>query len=229
VSEAVKALLVNDLKIPEQKIRLVHEHAIFRSEVEIERFAVRKSYGLQDGDFAIGMCGSTGWRKGTDLFFRLAQIIKKRDRSSNIKLLWLGGSEIAHAEAMHDAVRLGISEVLRFYPQSEDTSGFFTALDVFALTSREDPFPVAMLEAAAAGVPIICFNQSGGGPEFVTNDAGICVPYADVQKMASACMLLWGDNDLRFRLGSKAKQKVELEYTLQSQAPKLLEVVRELI
>ena len=228
-SRAVKEFLTTDAGIPSQKVRLVYEFAVWSPKYVIERKTARENYCLMKDDFAIGMCGSIGWRKGTDLFIRLAQIIKKRDKTSKCRLVWLGGSEACHGQAMHDIERLGISDICRFYPHQDDTSGYYVALDLFALTSREDPFPVAMLEAASAGLPIICFNHSGGAPEFVECDAGVSVPYANVEEMAGVCLSLMEDRSRRAQLGAIAKEKLNLQYTVQTQAPKLMEVINELL
>jgi glycosyltransferase involved in cell wall biosynthesis len=130
---------------------------------------------------------------------------------------------------MHDLESLGISDICRFYPHQDDASAYYAALDLFALTSREDPFPLAMLEAASAGLPIICFKRSGGASEFVQSDAGVCVPYADVEKMADVCLGLMEDRIRREQLGAIAKEKLNLHYTVQTQAPKLMEVINELL
>jgi glycosyltransferase involved in cell wall biosynthesis len=227
-SGAVEEFLVMKAGIPHSKVRRIYEFAVWSPKPGVERIEARTNYGLAEDDFAIGMCGSIGWRKGTDLFIRLAQIIKKRDKTSKCRLVWLGGSEACHGQAMHDVESLGISDICRFYPHQDDTSGYYVALDLFVLTSREDPFPVAMLEAASAGLPIICFKRSGGAPEFVQSDAGFCVPYADVEEMADVCLGLMEDRSRREQLGIIAKEKLNLYYTVQTQAPKLMEVIQGL-
>ena len=117
----------------------------------------------------------------------------------------------------------------RFFSESDGTEEFYAALDLFSLTSREDPFPVAMLEAAAAGLPIVCFQDSGGGPEFVGGDAGVCVAYADVEGMAGVCLELMRDERTRAQLGESAKLRVTNTYSLQIQAPKILSVIEDVL
>jgi len=48
--------------------------------------------------------------------------------------------------------------------------------DIFLLSSREDPYPLVVLEAAFQKVPTICFKEAGGIKEFVGDDAGWCMP-----------------------------------------------------
>ncbi len=58
-------------------------------------------------------------------------------------------------------------------------------MDLFALPSREDAFPLAMLEASAAQLPVVTF-ASGGAPELVDDEVGRVVPYPDLDGFAAA-------------------------------------------
>lgn len=60
------------------------------------------------------------------------------------------------------------------------------AVDVFALNSREDSFPLVMLEASACCLPVFCFADSGGDPEFVTEDSGLVARYHDITGLRTA-------------------------------------------
>src|SRR5262249_10876216 len=111
----------------------------------------------------------------------------------------------------------------------EDPSNVFAAMDIFALTSREDPFPLAMLEAATHRLPIVCFSQSGGGPEFVGEDAGVVAPYLDVDRFDDHLLSLAESSDLRARLGSSGARRVHDRYSIDVQAPKLKAVIDQVI
>jgi glycosyltransferase involved in cell wall biosynthesis len=84
-----------------------------------------------------------------------------------------------------------------------------------------------MLEAASSGLPIVCFDNAGGAPEFVQQDAGIVVPYIDVKSMAEACENLINNDELRTTMGERAKGKVETMYAPQQQMAKLVGVIEE--
>ena len=77
------------------------------------------------------------------------------------------------------------------------------------LTSREDPFPLVCLEAAALGISTICFADAGGMPEFVRDDAGFVVPYLDVARAFDSVRLLMKSEELRLRLGRCAAERVK--------------------
>lgn len=110
--------------------------------------------------------------------------------------------------ADHDRVRLGLAGTATFVGAIADPSIHFGAFDAFLLSSREDPYPLVCLEAAAGSVPIVCFADAGGMPEFVEADAGVVVPYLDVEAAATALAGLAADDDTRRRLGARAAAKV---------------------
>jgi glycosyltransferase involved in cell wall biosynthesis len=96
---------------------------------------------------------------------------------------------------------------------------------VFALVSREDPFPLVMLEAAFAGKPVVCFEGAGGAPEFVEPDAGFVVPYLDVGAMADRVAQLLRSEDLRLQLGQRGHDKVRRQHDVEIAGPQILGVI----
>jgi glycosyltransferase involved in cell wall biosynthesis len=95
-------------------------------------------------------------------------------------------------------------------------------MDVFALTSREDPFPLVMLEAGACHVPTVCFARAGGGPEFVVDKPALVAPFLDVAGFALRLETLRRDRVLRVQLGDAAAHKVRSEHIVEMQGPKIL-------
>jgi glycosyltransferase involved in cell wall biosynthesis len=67
--------------------------------------------------------------------------------------------------------------------------------------------------------PIICFDKSGGEPEFVEDDCGFIVPYLDLDAMSNRIIQLYQSPDLRQKLGENAKQKVCDRHDISVAAP----------
>lgn len=228
VSGAVRSFLIDVIGVPKEKIRLIPGFPIadrLQSINEHCKSSVRLRHGIAEDAFVIGMCGSPEWRKGTDVFVRLVQQVRKLPEGASCRFIWLGGNREAYREAQFDVDMLGLQDVCHFVPAVGDPGSYFEAFDLFALTSREDPFPLVMLEAAASGLPIVCFADSGGAGELVETDAGVIVPYLDVEAMARACVDLMMDEDMRKRFGAQAKSKVEGRYLLAHQGPKICAVI----
>lgn len=81
-------------------------------------------------------------------------------------LLCILGSGALESELKQLASELGISDHLRFVGQIPNARRYFKAFDIFALSSDREPFGMVLLEAMAAGLPLIC-SDCGGGREVV--------------------------------------------------------------
>ena len=120
----------------------------------------------------------------------------------------------------------GLDEKVTFLGDVDDVGTYLRRADLFLLTSREEPFGRVMLEAAFAELPVICFAGSGGAPEFVEEDAGIIVEWADPIAMADATLRLIRDKSLRMQLGRQASAKARLHFSTDRVFPRLLSTMR---
>lgn len=227
VSTSVRDTLVNAFDVPPDKVDLVHAFIpvvkLAAEDRRLRRERVRRELGWTENTFAVGGCGTLGWRKGTDLFLQAARAVHQKG-SENIRFLWVGGEQGEDAlQFDHDIRAMDLQTRCNRVPTTSKVLDYYCAMDVFALTSREDPFPLVMLESAALGLPTVCFAGSGGGPEFLGKDAGLIAPYADVGAFAAQLTTLNENGDLRRRLGSAAACRVQNFYAVEQQAPKLLQ------
>ncbi|MGZ8884730.1 MAG: glycosyltransferase family 4 protein [Halobacteriota archaeon] len=228
VSNSVQNMLVHEFNVPYENVDLVHGFVPFPSltaeEQRSRRQRIRKKLGWPEDAFVVGGCGTLDWRKGTDLFLQIAYAISQAKGYERVRFLWVGGGirDKEDLEFAHDVSALCLEERCSRIPATAEVYDFYCAMDVFALTSREDPFPLVMLEAGAHGVPVVCFAGSGGGPEFTSEDAGLIAPYLDITKFAAHIMTLHDIPDLRERLGVAASTKVLTHHGIETQGPKLL-------
>jgi len=99
----------------------------------------------------------------------------------NSLLLIMGSGPLEQA-LKNLAAELGVADKVVFAGQVSNGRRYFRAFDVFALTSDHEPFGMVLLEAMAAGLPIIC-SDSGGGTEVVAG-VGLLFPLADAGALA---------------------------------------------
>ena len=115
-------------------------------------------------------------------------------------------------------------------PSTDDAlPGLYAAADVFVMPNRSDGvdfegFGIVFLEAAASGLPSIAGN-SGGAPEAVADEqTGLLVDGEDAQQLTAALRRLALSEDLRRRLGSRARERVVTEFTWHHGAIRLANV-----
>jgi glycosyltransferase involved in cell wall biosynthesis len=199
------------------------------AELDAGAARARAELGLDADDLLVVACGSVDWRKGPDLFVRLAWEQRRRRPGLPVTYAWLGS---AHGNGYHERFidfeldRLGLRDEVHFVGVRDDPSSWFAAADVFVLPSREDPFPLVGLEAASVGTPIVCFDSGGIVDLVEPAAAGVVVPYPDVVAMADAACGLLDDPAARRQAGANARQAVLDGYLTEHQAPELLEVIQ---
>jgi glycosyltransferase involved in cell wall biosynthesis len=233
-SQPVKRDICEIMNVPAEKIEVVHEFGqpvrMHDEQHQASRKRIRSQLGIDETDIVAGMCGTVDWRKGADLFPLLARAVKRLAPRAGHKFIWIGssGDSLEYQQVAQDVSSLGLNESVKYIHKVKNPHDYMSAFDLFTLTSREDPFPLVMLEAASLGLPVICFEGSGGAPEFVEDDAGLVVPYLNIESMASAIVSLGDDPDRRRLIGQKARAKTDARFSLRSQAPKLLSVIEEI-
>lgn len=180
---------------------------------------------MPDDALLIVGSGIAGWRKGTDLFIHLARAVGQQ--RSRAYFAWIGGGSAWEFE--HDVRVGGLAEKMRFTGAVVKPADYLAAADVFVLTSREDPYPLVCLGAAAREKPIVCFEGAGGGPEFVEEDCGFVVPYLDTLAMADRVVSLLDSPDFRVTIGSAARRKVAQRHDIKGAASRITEIIERTI
>jgi glycosyltransferase involved in cell wall biosynthesis len=232
VSETVRETLVKEFGVSSSKLDVINGSVTvpeFSPEIRArKRRDVLKRLGWSEDSFVVGGCGAMGWRKGTDVFLQVAKELCGTNPDNAVRFLWVGGAA-AGDETLRfrkETQLFGLEGRCQCLPTTGEVADFYMAMDAFALTSREDPYPLVMLEAGACHVPTVCFEKSGGGPEYVGTDAGLIAPYLNVREFAAHLESLRKSPELRARLGAAAADKVRTRHVVETQGPKILESIR---
>lgn len=228
-SQVVADYLTMTWQVPRERVRVVYEGIRSDertiSERALVRARLRAELGIAGELLVMGM-GTVEWRKGADFFLTLGQWLQARPLP--VQLVWVGAAlETRYlTEILHDLDKLGLRGTVRFIGPRVNARDYLLAADVFTLLSREDPYPLVVLEAAEAHKPIVCFAASGGAPEFVTEATGVVVPYGQVDEFGVAVLALGADASWRQRLGHAAQQRVRMRHGVEQTAQALVDVFR---
>lgn len=115
---------------------------------------------------------------------------------------------------------------VRFLPGTEDVRAHMRRAWVFALASKREGSPNALLEAMACGLPVVA-TQVGGIPELVGPDSGVLVPPGDPDTLGEALAALLRDGPRRRMLGAAGRSRAVNHFGLPGAVRKTEEVLRE--
>lgn len=187
---------------------------------------IRRDYGIPDSAFVVGASGSGIWRKGYDVFLQTAIACCNTNVNKDVYFIWVGGfSEEIKTKLEFDLINSGVQSKVFFVGQQDKPLEYFSVFDLFFLTSREEPFGIVGMESALFETPIICFEGSGGMPEFIQNDCGIVIPYLDIPNAVKTIEFLKNDLAENKRLGMNARDKVLREHTTHVKALEILNIL----
>lgn len=208
--------------IPESKIKVFYDFTDLSDLPNI----IPKEDNLP---LVIGGMGTTHWRKGNDLFILIAIFIKKNYSDLNISFLWIGGKPpIEKIILENDLEKSGLNNsYLKFVDASVDYKAMYQEMDVFLLPSREDPFPLVAIEAAACGLPLITFDKATGINEIMEKNkgGGFIVPYLDIQAMAEKIVLYYFDRELLKKDGEINKNSFK-EFNVEKAGKEFLQIMK---
>ena len=209
-AESVKQNLIQNHHINSNQIKvlpsLLPDSALNYNLDKLLNEKLRNQYDIPLDAFLIGGMGTVDLRKGVDIFLQVASKLK---HNRSIFFLWVGGQETEtdYKNFQIDKSRLELENII-FQKSVENPLDFMSIFDVFFVSSREDPYPLVVLEAAILSKPIICFDKAGGAKDFVENDCGAVIEYLNIDKVVEKIVELKENLSLRKQIGVVARKKV---------------------
>lgn len=127
------------------------------------------------------------------------------------------------------AAALGLGERVRFLGHRRDVPALLAAADLFVLPSLYEGLPLSVLEAMAAGVPVVA-TAIGGTDEVVCDgETGTLVPPGDPQALAAAIRRTLADRDAAIHLAARARSFVEQEYSVETMVASVSRLYEQLL
>ena len=188
---------------------------------EDARPAFRASVSADGSSLLVGAVGSISRRNGQ---LHLVRAMPKILSEVPDARLVLAGDllDVPYVDQLKSAVEeseLG-NRVILAGPR-DDVDAILAGLDVLASPYDEESFPVSLLEAMAAGLPVVA-AQTGGARECVLpGETGVLVPPDDVDTLAEAITVLLRDPAVRRQYGEAARRRVEQHFSPESQTARI--------
>ena len=224
VSEAVAESLRRNGVIESSKITVVHNG------IDIDRFA-RPS--ARDGDFPImvGTVGHLAPIKGHDVFVRAAALICVRRRGVHFLVIGEDKSpQRGYRKFLEILVaQLGLSGNIMMPGWEDDIPSILSSLTLFVSAARSEPFGLSIVEAMAAGLPVVAAASEGALEIIEDGHSGKLVPVDDPDSLAEAIDDLLDDPLERARLGRNALRAARQRFSLARMASHTERVYREVL
>jgi glycosyltransferase involved in cell wall biosynthesis len=213
VSESIRSAVLAGHLVPERKVRRVYYGIEYSPLVPtIPPAGLRASLGLGDDETIVIVVARHVPQKGLDMLIEsAARVVSAFPRT---RFLLVGDGPLRRG-LEQQAIGLGLANQVLFLGERSDVAKLLQLADIFALSSVAEGLPIAILEAMAAGKPVVATGVDGV-PEAVSDgETGYVVCSRDPAEMASALGRLIADPALRKRLGRAGRMRLEREFSLE--------------
>ena len=140
--------------------------------------------------------------------------------------VWIGDGTADHTRwVKHDVDLLTCRDRIHLVPSKPDIHPYFEAVDLYVLSSREDPYPIVCVQAMASGLPVLAFDGAGGAPEALGDGVGVVVPFLDTEAMSDKLIELIRDDSARKSMGEAARTKAKSSCSSSHHFEGVMEVV----
>jgi len=167
-------VLENNFKIDNKKIDILryYYNTSFTENSMNRRSVLAAKYKISESGLWVVGCGMASLRKGVDYFLDVC--IKTSKKNTSIVFFWIGEfDDIELKYKIESRIKdEGLEKKCIFIGPMSWHINNLGPYDLLLLTSREDPYPLVVIEAAFNKLPSIIFSGTGGIQEFVQNDAG---------------------------------------------------------
>jgi glycosyltransferase involved in cell wall biosynthesis len=222
VSNAVAEILRRNGVIESAKITVVHNG------IDIDRFDRPRD---ANSPIRIGTVGHLAPIKGFDVFIRAAALITERRKDVHFVIIGEDKSpQMDHRRSLESLVaELGLNEIVSMPGWNDDMPAVLSSLTLFVSAARSEPFGLAIVEAMAAGLPIVATSSEGALEIIEDGLTGKLVHADDPEALAQAIDDLLNDPPESSRLGRNAQLAARERYSLSRMASDTERVYREVL
>ncbi|MCX5700701.1 MAG: GT4 family glycosyltransferase PelF [Candidatus Omnitrophica bacterium] len=224
LSNIIARHMIDDFSVPHERIKLVPRS------VDLEKFKYLSPDKKRGKEFNIGLIGRITPLKG-HLYFIKA--MAKVARVVPTLKIWIVGDAPSSRQAYKEQVqvltrRLGLDHCTEFLGTQRNIPEILSHLDLVVLaTTTHEAFGRVIIEAQAAGVPVVA-TEVGGVVDIIENGrTGLLVPPADAQGMADAVVKIFKDPSLARDFAEAAYKKVKDKYNIELMVKNTLAVYEE--
>lgn len=223
-SKVIARHMIDDFFVPRERIRLIPRS------VDLEKFRYVSPDKKRGKEFNVGIIGRITPIKGHLHFIKAMAKVARQVPALKI---WIVGDAPGSKEAYKEQVqllvrRLGLWHCTQFLGTQRDIPGILVSLDLLVLpTTTQEAFGRVIIEAQAAGIPVIATKVGGVVDIIEDGKTGLLVPPADHSSIAEAAMRIFEDKEFARTLAAAAFAKVKEKYNVELMVKNTLEAYQD--
>jgi sugar transferase (PEP-CTERM/EpsH1 system associated) len=212
VSEQLRRDLTAHLGVPKGRFEVIYNGVDVTRLAGADRAAARRALGAADGELVIGSVGRLVPVKNYELLLRAFGRVEAATRAPMRLVLVGDGPE--RASLQRTAAAAGIAPRTTLLGHREDVADLWVGLDVFVLPSLSEGMSNTLLEAMAAGVPVVASEVGGNGEIVEDGRSGLLFASGDEPGLADRLTGLLEGPARRAELGRAGQDRVAREFTM---------------
>lgn len=169
--------------------------------------AGKEAIGFKAEDIIIGTVGRLTKVKNHKLFLEIASLFYSRHGETNVKFAIVGDGKLKN-EITDLCDKFGLTDKVRIFGWQTDMARFYSAFDVFLLTSRNEGTPVSVIEALASSRPVVSSNVGGVADVLRDGETGYLVKTQDPKDFVVKIEQLIYNRETRISMGRKGRESV---------------------
>ena len=211
VSDHTRLELIRYEKMSPRKVVTI-PNGIDPSKLEgkIDKKALLKDLNINNRNPVIGFCGRIAEQKG---LIYLLQALPAICSSFPEAVVLLAGDGPLRQDLEHRSQEMGIGDKVKFLGTRQDIPSLLKVFDVFVLPSIFEGLPMVVLEAMAAGCPVVATDVGGTSTAIDNGKTGILVGPENPGELARGITALLTDRELRNRIIAAAKESVNNNFS----------------
>lgn len=214
------------LDLPRGRVTMI-PNAVIEGKAQRSRAEIRSELAIDDATTLLLVLGRFEVRKGHRYF---VDAISELVSSGLAVAAVLAGEGPEEEELRRYVAQRGLSDVIHFVGQQRNVWDWLDATDALVLPSvADEDFPIVILEAMAAGRPVVASRVAGTGEQVVDGETGVLVPPRDTAALAAAISSLIEDPATAERLGAAGRQRYEAEFANACAVERYLALYEELM
>jgi len=215
------------LRVPEGRLTVVPNAVETARFADGDRAAMRAALGIEDDRPVIGLVGRIDPLKGQEDLVRAASLVRAEHPGALMLLVGSTAKDDVAAPVRHLIETEGVADAVRFTGYLHDMPSLYAAIDVLAAPSRSEGFGLMLVEAMAAGVPIVA-SVAGAIPEVVGDGPALLVAPEDPPALAAALNHVLADGDAAAAMGAAGRARAQA-FTWERSAATLTGVYDEVL